>query len=53
MAAQMSGSYLWVGFICVWETIAILLLPNPGLCQANPVFLLGSLVSKIGTNPSG
>ena len=52
-AAQMSGSYLCVGFICVWETTAILLLPNLGLCLANPIFLLEGLVSKIGTNHSG
>lgn len=53
MAAQASGSYPWLGFMCVWETTAILLLPNPGFCQANPVFLLVGLVSKIGPNPSG
>lgn len=53
VAAQSGGSYLWVGFICICETTAILLLPNPGLWQANPVFLLGGLVSKFGTNPSG
>ena len=52
MTAQMSGSYLLSGFTCIWETTAIPLLPNPGLCQANPVFLLEGLVSKIGTNPS-
>lgn len=53
VAAQASGLYLRAGFTCVWETTAILLLPNPGLCQANPIFLLEGLVSKIGTNPSG
>lgn len=53
VAAQKSCSYLWVGFIHVWEITSILLLPNSGLCHVNPIFLLEGLVCKIGTNPSG